>query len=582
MKKAIGYLRVSTPEQNEERQRELIKTYCVENQVEYLDYKEIAESESGTNDKRQGLIKLLQLDSTDADMVIMSETSRLSRQDDIMNLLTSVNNILQSGLDLYILDSKKLYKGNSYLEPIDLMTLIFEAQANASERRKIVERTKTGRKSKASQGFFVGRTVPYGFTKYNNPNRIKTDDKEHGRYLLKVNEQQREIVETVFKLIGEQGYTMRGAAKYFNDLGILKGKVNWSLSGIMNVVYNPIYKGEYNYSNEVSKVPAIVSTELFEKVQIKLKSNHLFVNKGEVHYNILKGFFKCPCGGNFSVTTRADGRNYYNCVRKKNPHLKGNCKNKGIKADFVQNIIWTITQAFINKDDFQLQTEQATKNIHIEVEFKQKKLSEILDRIKKSDIEIEQATTNLLKVTDSNLFDIINAKASQLIKDKAELEKSKERIAKELTTLKNTIADFKLNIDTKLLQTLTEEKKNEIYRKYIDNVTYYSVNAFKGFINIKYKTGFESIIATATRHGYNAYQLPDSFTFNPDSRKVMTVGYKIKSRDKFSIGAPVKKEVGYADLEKLFNLEEFRMNTDYINNIEEQYQTEYNNKLSDI
>ena len=50
MKKVIGYLRVSTPDQSEVRQRKLIKDYCTLNNYEYLDLKEINdEKKSGTD-----------------------------------------------------------------------------------------------------------------------------------------------------------------------------------------------------------------------------------------------------------------------------------------------------------------------------------------------------------------------------------------------------------------------------------------------------------------------------------------------------------------------------------------------------
>jgi site-specific DNA recombinase len=562
MKRVVGYLRVSQQDQNEERQRKLVKAYCKDNFYEYLDELEIPETFTGTDTGREGIKKLKRLTKSDCDMIVMSETSRLSRNDDLLVLANDVNIITKLGLDVYFLDTDYTYKGGVLLTERELQELISEAAANAKERQRIIKRTSTGRRDKASQGCFVGNIVPYGFIKYDNPKRLIS--KEFGKNLLKIDEEQRGTIETVFNLIGEQGYTMRGVVKHLNSLGIKKGDIKWTLSGVMNVVYSPMYKGEYNYSTEKSEVPAIVTSELFDKVQLKLKSNHLFKNKGAVHYNILKGLFKCPCGGNMSLTTRANNLTYYNCVRKKNPHLKGNCKNLGIKAELLNNIVWAITQAFINQTDFELQTEQATKTINREIIFNEKQLDGVLLKIEKIGQDIQIVTNNLMRISDETLFRTFEANVILLLKEQTELNKSKESINKELINLRTKLKEFSISIDSELLEGLTEEKKNEIYKKYIESVTFYSVTSFRGFVYIKYKNGFEATVMTSTRFGYKAYELPQSFSFNPSTRLVIEAFEPATEPDGlqdnlFNIVPTIKREASYEQIEERYNLQEFLM-----------------------
>ena len=161
MKKVIAYLRVSTETQDPKRQLELIKAYCDKNNFEIV--KTISEKISGAKSDRQGRAELLTLSGEDGDIVIISETSRLSREEDILKLLNNVNDLLEAGLDVLFLDGEKSFKSGAVLTLFQIMQLAFEAQANSDERKKIAERTLSGRKSKFKQGCFVGHKVAYGY-----------------------------------------------------------------------------------------------------------------------------------------------------------------------------------------------------------------------------------------------------------------------------------------------------------------------------------------------------------------------------------------------------------------------------------
>jgi len=345
MKKVIGYLRVSTDAQDYERQANLIQSYCDKENLEIV--KLIKEKESGAKADRAGRAELMTLTNEDCDLVIFSETSRLSREEDILKLLNNVNDLLEAGLDVLFLDGEKAFKSGKVLTLFEIMQLAFEAQANSDERKKFIVRAKSGKISKIKQGCFIGHKVAYSYKVVPNPKRIK-DSKEFGKSLYVVDEVNRQTVETIFDLIGNKGYTLRGTAKHLNSLGLLKDKVKWNLSSINHVISNPLYYGDYSFSGEIGKIEGIVTKELYDKTQLQLKSNHLFKNKGAVHYNLLKGLFKCSCGGNYSLTSRQNHSTYYNCINKRIDYKDTDCQNFGIKADYLNSIVWEITKAFLN------------------------------------------------------------------------------------------------------------------------------------------------------------------------------------------------------------------------------------------
>ena len=95
-KRIVGYARVSTEGQDISRQIGLITSYC--NERNYNLIKIIQETISGAKRDRKSMIELLEVDSSVADMVIVSELSRLSREDDIMSVLSQINDLLKQGL----------------------------------------------------------------------------------------------------------------------------------------------------------------------------------------------------------------------------------------------------------------------------------------------------------------------------------------------------------------------------------------------------------------------------------------------------------------------------------------------------
>lgn len=107
MKRVIGYIRVSTDNQDLERQRVLIRKYC-ENKGYSLLRIEEDYAISGTVSDRNGLNNILNITNSIADMVVVSELSRLSRQDDIYETLTQIHLIIRN-VDLVILDEPVRY-----------------------------------------------------------------------------------------------------------------------------------------------------------------------------------------------------------------------------------------------------------------------------------------------------------------------------------------------------------------------------------------------------------------------------------------------------------------------------------------
>ncbi|MEG2946669.1 MAG: recombinase family protein, partial [Bacteroidales bacterium] len=101
--KAIGYARVSTTKQDLARQQVKIKDFCENNGHDLL---QIIEDFgiSGASNQRDGYKKLLSLTDKDCNVVIVSELSRLSRQEYVIETVYNIQNIINSGISVILLD----------------------------------------------------------------------------------------------------------------------------------------------------------------------------------------------------------------------------------------------------------------------------------------------------------------------------------------------------------------------------------------------------------------------------------------------------------------------------------------------
>ena len=117
-KRVVGYARVSTEAQDITRQIELITAYCSDRNYHLI--KIIQEKISGARKDRKSLNELLDVDDAVADMIIVSELSRLSREDDILSVLSTINELLKQGVDILFLDKQdRIYKAGTILSLYD-------------------------------------------------------------------------------------------------------------------------------------------------------------------------------------------------------------------------------------------------------------------------------------------------------------------------------------------------------------------------------------------------------------------------------------------------------------------------------
>ena len=161
--KVIGYIRVSTNNQDLQRQCNKVRDFCKKNSYNLVRLIEDF-GISGKSNDRQGYKDLVNLTSKDCDLVVVSEISRLSRQEEVSYTLADIQTVVSNGMDIILLDQpSKVYKKNQPLPIQDLIILIVGLWGAAKERKEILTKMQDGKlaKYKANPYALIDGKTPY-------------------------------------------------------------------------------------------------------------------------------------------------------------------------------------------------------------------------------------------------------------------------------------------------------------------------------------------------------------------------------------------------------------------------------------
>ena len=233
MKKAIGYIRVSTGGQagddkyGLDAQKKEIIEYAEEHDYEIIDWK--CDVGSGAEDKRAGMNEILYGDvyNPPIEAVIAFKNDRFARN-------TKLYFYYMYKLELK--NIKMLSTCEEFDEGDDFANIyraIMQFVAE-QERKNIATRTGNGRKLKAAAGGYSGGRVPYGYRAENK--------------MYVVNPEEAEIVREIFQLKSE-GKSLRQIATVLTDEGYRKRNGTlFDVSGVQSILKNEkTYRGYFHY-----------------------------------------------------------------------------------------------------------------------------------------------------------------------------------------------------------------------------------------------------------------------------------------------------------------------------------------------
>lgn len=558
MKRVIGYIRVSTDNQDLERQRVLIRKYC-ENKGYSLLRIEEDYAISGTVSNRNGLNSILNITNSVADMVVVSELSRLSRQDDIFETLTQIHTIIRN-VDLVILDEPdKVYEAGKTIILSDFLMLAIKAYGAADERKKIVSRMTTGKDSKV-QAFplmLTDSNIPTGFKAVPNPNYIKGATP---KMLLVEDEERMQLVRDIFNYVAN-GLSLGKTAEKLNMLGYrtARNKPFYEQS-IRTIINDSIYNGVRYWKGMKLELPVkFISDEIWNLAHKKVQENKNYSGEAQKHYNPLKGIIKCPCGQT-SMYGRTSSCITYRCLDRIKMGIKSPCTNVGIKAETLIYAVWKDVRLRTLDETYQAKSNEKIAEIEAENIKLTQNIKEKDSEIAKLQSDLKTVIDNVMASTNITIVKALNGKADSIDSQIKSIEAEKKAIDEEIASNNRRIADEIKSQSRKELDSLSLEGKGEMFRELLSKVVYYSVSLNSGFIVITYKNDLETIIAYHNRNKPFLWALPITFRFNKVKRTVIVPTLPEQPKmTSFVLERIKEKEYTFKQLQESFNLEEYKI-----------------------
>lgn len=296
MEIAVIYVRVSTSEQNSDRQILDLKNYAKELniKIDKIFSDTISATKKEFDDRKEFNLMLEYINRNQIKNILVSELSRISRQ--YIQTINFIDDCSKKNINIFIQQGKlrTLNKDGSTDFTVQMIIAVL-SNISAQETATLSYRIKSGKRSEALKGNSYHGQL-YGY------------DKIEGKPVI--NEEEAIIVRKMYEML-LQGFGCRKIANYLNENTISK-KI-WSSASVHSIVTNPFFMGERRYMDIKIPVDPIISEQMFNDSQAFIKSRFRFVSDSK-HTNPFASFIKCECGATSTqVIIPANRSNLYKC-----------------------------------------------------------------------------------------------------------------------------------------------------------------------------------------------------------------------------------------------------------------------------
>lgn len=351
-----------------------------------------------------------------------------------------------------------------------ILESIYEAMAESYSRRlsKVVMR---GMRETAIKGLSTGGNVSFGY---------KIED-----HRLVIDEGEATAVRFIYEEYAG-GMSKTEIANELTKRGFRTKRGNaFNIVSVTRVLENRMYIGENDYLDIKRECPAIISRELFAKVQKELKANKRTYGKknSEINYLLSGKLFCGNCGalmiGDSGTSANGETYPYYTCGKRKKAKT---CKKKSEKKEELEKYVCqqTIINVLSDKN-----IEKIAKRITelSDKEAQSGRVGQLENQIRDLDKKLDEATGALIKTNSQAALRRINEMIEQLeskhqtfSEELSELRiKQEQRIGeKEIVAYLNTFRHGNLN--------------DEDYRRRLIKALVNSVHVFDDKLVIYYNT----------------------------------------------------------------------------------------------
>ena len=256
----------------------------------------------------------------------------------------------------------------------DILTFNILAAIESYESALRKARFQLGYVSGNQKGRFLKHITPYGYKKDEHGFLI-IDEEEKEVFLQIVDRYLRghgtnqiakwlndENIPTKTSKLLKKGYTLKGGIA--NRKRTVHKEINkWNPGSILSMLKHELYTGKRKFKTgkdtktgmdiyETVFVEPIISRDVFDRIQIQMKSNAINRKKLDKYFYLVKDLIQCgncesPMHGRVKLNR---GERTYKCNSKR--EAKSECNSRGINIDKLHAIVWNafLTSIFYHKE----------------------------------------------------------------------------------------------------------------------------------------------------------------------------------------------------------------------------------------
>ena len=334
--------------------------------------------------------------------VWIDEETRLTRSDIDQTMI--YYEMKKHKVNLYVGNSEEPKKWNFITDLVDSIV----TKVNQEQIRTQVKKSIRSKIRQFNDGYYVLSVTPFGYDKY----KVGSGKK------IKVNKTKGGVVRTIFEMFSKQK-TILEIQSYLLSNGIKspRGKHEWNLESIRNILKNTLYIGDTSYTDTTTSIThkntcvPIVDMKVWYQVQNRFLyySNETQQIRKQKHSYLLTPFLFCGVCG-YKVRGRKNPKKYeniYYCGTKEmnndRPQKKycDTNRNKSVNIDRLDNLVW----------------------------------NEILETIRESKVLRELKKSTILQVEGEKGEDLVKEKLLETKKQLRFLKKSRTEQQKKLSKL---------------------------------------------------------------------------------------------------------------------------------------------------
>lgn len=524
MKRAAIYLRVSTTDQNYDRQGIELKQFASALGYEVKYVFEEKKSAVLKMDTRAQLTKMRQLTKADVDRIFIWDITRLSRR--AIDFINLINEFADKGICLHFKDKNIItLDEDGSLNAITGMYLYLLGVFAQMDAENLKAKMKSGKEAALLKGNSYTNIAPFGYDLI---------DKH-----LYIKEEEAVYVRKAFELYSN-GKDTQYIADIFNsnNVPLKSGRkdIVWVKGTISQLLNNTVYYGKGKRTSEIKKAtefspkeeitryfdaPAIISKELYDLCREVAVQNRSQQDKSKDIVCILRGLLKCgKCGRFYVLGNNNKSREYRDGDIRANVNQRIGCKNGAIKASIADEIVWDSIQGIYNYEKFK------EKCIEEKEKYKLEKLENetTIYNVEKELKLLSNQTDNLVKFAIKGLLS-----DEEFAKQKQELDSDKIRKIKMIEELKSANLLLQKKIDEEFNYTILNEvlsvvEKKQVCNDMIEDILIFGYGTYKKLLQVHLKVGMTYNILVNTQHFINSYcVLDDSLvTYNKADWKYLS------------------------------------------------------------